>query len=79
LLHPERLFVLNEDKWVQIQAPTLAKQSRVVHHSKIGCRCRKIAPGDEHETDHERQRGGEPRVLDVSYYRKLIDQLRKVD
>jgi hypothetical protein len=25
LLHPERLFALNEDKWVQIQAPILAR------------------------------------------------------
>jgi hypothetical protein len=25
-LHPERLFALNEDKWVQIQAPTLANR-----------------------------------------------------
>jgi hypothetical protein len=27
LLHPERLFALNKDRWVQIQTPTLANRS----------------------------------------------------
>jgi hypothetical protein len=25
-LHPERLFALNKDKWIQIQTPTLASR-----------------------------------------------------